>query len=30
MIYEIPRERAVDIDTETDFKIAEFLMNYSK
>jgi N-acylneuraminate cytidylyltransferase/CMP-N,N'-diacetyllegionaminic acid synthase len=30
MIYEIPRERAVDIDTETDFKIVEFLMSYSK
>ena len=26
-IYPIPRERAVDIDTELDFKIVEFLMN---
>lgn len=26
-IYPIPRERAVDIDTEIDFKIVEFLMN---
>jgi N-acylneuraminate cytidylyltransferase/CMP-N,N'-diacetyllegionaminic acid synthase len=30
MIYEIPRERAVDIDTEIDFKIVEFLMDYIK
>jgi N-acylneuraminate cytidylyltransferase/CMP-N,N'-diacetyllegionaminic acid synthase len=30
MIHEIPRERAVDIDTEIDFKIVEFLMDYSK
>lgn len=29
-IYPIPRERAVDIDTEMDFKIVEFLMNHSK
>jgi CMP-N,N'-diacetyllegionaminic acid synthase len=27
-IYPIPRERAVDIDTEIDFKIVEFLMNH--
>lgn len=27
-IHPIPRERAVDIDTEIDFKIVEFLMNY--
>ncbi len=26
-IYPIPRERAIDIDTEIDFKIVEFLMN---
>lgn len=26
-IFPIPRKRAVDIDTETDFKFAEFLMN---
>jgi len=26
-IYPIPRERAVDIDTDIDFKIVEFLMN---
>ncbi len=26
-IYPMPRERAVDIDTEIDFKIVEFLMN---
>jgi CMP-N,N'-diacetyllegionaminic acid synthase len=30
MIHPIPRERAVDIDTEIDFKIVEFLMDYSK
>lgn len=30
MIYPIPRERAVDIDTEIDFKIVEFLMDYNK
>jgi len=29
-IYPIPRERAVDIDTEIDFKIVEFLMNNNK
>ncbi|GEO09926.1 acylneuraminate cytidylyltransferase family protein [Segetibacter aerophilus] len=29
-IYEIPRERAVDIDTEIDFKIVEFLMDHYK
>lgn len=29
-IYAMPRERAVDIDTEIDFKIVEFLMNYTK
>lgn len=29
-IYPMPRERAVDIDTEIDFKIVEFLMNHSK
>jgi len=28
MIYPIPRERAVDIDTEIDFKIVEFLMSH--
>jgi N-acylneuraminate cytidylyltransferase/CMP-N,N'-diacetyllegionaminic acid synthase len=28
MIYEMPRERAVDIDTDVDFKIIEFLMNH--
>jgi CMP-N,N'-diacetyllegionaminic acid synthase len=27
MIYAMPRERAVDIDTEIDFKIVEFLMD---
>ncbi len=27
-IYGIPRERAIDIDTEMDFKIVEFLMDY--
>lgn len=27
-IHPIPRERAVDIDTEMDFKIVEFLMDY--
>ena len=27
MIYEIPRENAIDIDTEFDFKLVEFLMN---
>jgi CMP-N-acetylneuraminic acid synthetase len=26
MIYEIPRQNAVDIDTEFDFKLVEFLM----
>ena len=26
-IYPMPRERAVDIDTDIDFKIVEFLMN---
>jgi N-acylneuraminate cytidylyltransferase/CMP-N,N'-diacetyllegionaminic acid synthase len=30
MIHPIPRERAVDIDTEIDFKIVEFLMDYTK
>jgi len=30
MIHPIPRERAVDIDTEIDFKIVEFLMDYNK
>lgn len=29
-IHPIPRERAVDIDTEIDFKIVEFLMDYYK
>lgn len=29
-IHPIPRERAVDIDTEIDFKIVEFLMDYNK
>ncbi|MCW3113591.1 MAG: N-acylneuraminate cytidylyltransferase [Segetibacter sp.] len=29
-IYPMPRERAVDIDTEIDFRIVEFLMNYRK
>ncbi len=29
-IFEIPRERAIDIDTEMDFKIVEFLMDYIK
>ncbi|MDB5193825.1 MAG: N-acylneuraminate cytidylyltransferase [Segetibacter sp.] len=29
-IFPIPRERAVDIDTEMDFKIVEFLMDYNK
>jgi CMP-N,N'-diacetyllegionaminic acid synthase len=29
-IHPIPRDRAVDIDTEIDFKIVEFLMNYRK
>ncbi len=29
-IFEIPRERAIDIDTEMDFKIVEFLMDYLK
>jgi N-acylneuraminate cytidylyltransferase/CMP-N,N'-diacetyllegionaminic acid synthase len=29
-IYTMPRERAVDIDTEIDFKIVEFLMDYNK
>lgn len=29
-IYAMPRERAVDIDTEIDFKIVEFLMDYTK
>lgn len=29
-IFEIPRERAIDIDTEIDFKIVEFLMSYTK
>lgn len=28
-IYPIPRERAIDIDAEIDFKIIEFLMDYS-
>jgi CMP-N,N'-diacetyllegionaminic acid synthase len=28
-IYPIPRTRAVDIDTELDFKLVEFLMNHS-
>lgn len=27
MIYPMPRERAIDIDTEIDFKIVEFLIN---
>lgn len=30
MIHPIPRERAIDIDTEIDFKIVEFLMDYHK
>jgi N-acylneuraminate cytidylyltransferase/CMP-N,N'-diacetyllegionaminic acid synthase len=30
MIHAIPRERAVDIDTEMDFKIVEFLMDYKR
>ena len=29
-IHPMPRERAVDIDTEIDFKIVEFLMNHSR
>jgi N-acylneuraminate cytidylyltransferase/CMP-N,N'-diacetyllegionaminic acid synthase len=29
-IFPIPRERAVDIDTEIDFKIVEFLMDHSQ
>ena len=29
-IFPMPRERAVDIDTEIDFKIVEFLMDYTK
>jgi CMP-N,N'-diacetyllegionaminic acid synthase len=29
-VYPIPRERAIDIDTEIDFKIVEFLMDYGK
>ena len=29
-IYAMPRERAVDIDTEIDFKIVEFLMDYTR
>lgn len=29
-IHPMPRERAVDIDTELDFKIVEFLMDYTK
>lgn len=29
-IHPIPRERAVDIDTEIDFKIVEFLMDYTE
>jgi N-acylneuraminate cytidylyltransferase/CMP-N,N'-diacetyllegionaminic acid synthase len=29
-IYPMPRERAVDIDTEIDFRIVEFLMDYRK
>lgn len=29
-IHPIPRERAVDIDTELDFKIVEFLIDYHK
>ena len=29
-IYPIPRERAVDIDTEIDFSIVEFLMQHNK
>lgn len=29
-VFPIPRERAIDIDTETDFKIIEFLMDYGK
>jgi CMP-N-acetylneuraminic acid synthetase len=27
MISEMPRERAIDIDTELDFKLIEFLLN---
>jgi N-acylneuraminate cytidylyltransferase/CMP-N,N'-diacetyllegionaminic acid synthase len=30
MIHEIPREHAIDIDTETDFKLVEFLINERK
>ncbi len=29
-VYPIPRERAVDIDTEIDFKIVEFLMDHNQ
>jgi CMP-N,N'-diacetyllegionaminic acid synthase len=29
-IYPMPRERAIDIDTEIDFRIVEFLMDYRK
>ena len=29
-IYEIPRKRAVDIDTEIDFKIVEFFIDYNQ
>ncbi len=28
-IHPMPHERAVDIDTEIDFKIVQFLMNHS-
>lgn len=30
MIHQIPRERAIDIDTEIDFKMVEFLMDFYK
>lgn len=30
LIHQIPRERAIDIDTEIDFKIVEFLIDYNK
>ena len=30
MVHPIPRERAIDIDTEIDFRIVEFLMDNKK
>ncbi len=29
-VYVIPRDRAIDIDTEMDFRLVEYLMNYQK